>query len=46
MNIYLDSRKICKGDIYISINGKNNGDKYIKDALRRGASFILSENKG
>ena len=46
MNIYLDSKRVSKGDIYVSLNGKTNGDKYIKDALKKGASFIMSENHG
>lgn len=46
MDIYLDSRRIKNGDIYISLDGnKYKGDRFIKDALNNGASFIMSNNK-
>ena len=38
-----DSRKIKKGDIFFAIKGeKDSGDKYIKEAILKGASFIVS----
>ena len=38
-----DSRKIKKGDIFFAIKGKKeSGNKYIKKAILKGASFIVS----
>jgi len=42
----LDSRKVKKGDLFFAIKGnKINGEKYIKDALSRGAKAIICSNK-
>ena len=40
MNIKIDSRKINKGDTFVAIE---NGHKYIKDAIKNGASMIVCE---
>ena len=37
-----DSRKIKRGDLFVSIKGnKFDGNKYIGQAISRGAKFIL-----
>ena len=39
-----DSRKVKKGDLFIALQGtKENGEKYIPDAIRAGAVAILCE---
>ena len=44
MNIKIDSRKIKKGDTFIALRGINNdGHRYIKDAIKKGAAAIISE---
>lgn len=41
-----DSRRIKKGDVFVAINGRNeNGTNYIKDAIRRGAVCVITEEK-
>ena len=46
-NIVIDSRKIKKGDLFIAIKGKNfDGHKFIDEALKNGASAVISEKKG
>lgn len=42
INVKDDSRRVEKGDIFIAIPGVNdNGIKYIDDAIKRGAAFIV-----
>jgi len=39
-----DSRKVKQGSVFIAINGfQDDGKKYIKDAISKGASIIISE---
>ncbi len=41
-----DTRSIKKGNLFLAIKGKkNNGNKFVKDALRKGASRIISDTK-
>jgi UDP-N-acetylmuramoyl-L-alanyl-D-glutamate--2,6-diaminopimelate ligase len=41
----VDSRRVSSGDIYIAIPGtKFDGNKFVSDALNRGAKVIVSEN--
>jgi len=43
-NIVIDSRKVNKGDIFISLKGKNkNGNDYIEDAIKRKAKCIITD---
>ena len=43
--IQSDSRKIKKGDIFIALKGyKEDGHKYIMDAIKRGASKVVCEH--
>lgn len=40
-----DSRKVEKGDIYVAIPGeKDDGARYIPEAINRGATYIVCEN--
>ena len=40
-----DSRKVQKGDLFIALQGtKENGEKFIPDAIRLGAVAVLSEH--
>ena len=44
MNIKIDSREIKKGDTFIAIRGiKNDGHKYVKEAIRNGATKVIVE---
>ena len=44
--INFNSKKCKKGDIFFAIKGnKSNGNKYIKDAINRGAKTIISDQK-
>ena len=43
MNIKTDSRKVLKGDIFVALKNYNDGHKYIKDAINKGASKIVIE---
>ena len=39
-----DTRSIKKGNLFLAIKGKkNNGNKFVKDALRKGASCVVSD---
>jgi len=41
--ISLDSRRVRKNNLFLTIKGKNNdGSKFIPDALKRGAKYIVS----
>ena len=43
--ISFDSRKIKKGNLFVSIKGnKFNGDNFINEALSKGASYIVHSN--
>ena len=38
-----DTRKLKKGDLFFALKGsQNNGQKFINEALKKGASAILS----
>ena len=40
-----DSRKVKKGDLFIALQGtKDNGEKFIPDAVRAGAVAVLCEH--
>ncbi len=44
--IAIDSRIIKKGNLFLTIKGKNNdGSKFISEAIKRGASYIVSSKK-
>ena len=44
--ISFDSRKVKKNDIFFAIPGvKRNGEKFIGEAINRGASVIVSKKK-
>ncbi len=44
--IAIDSRIVKKGNLFLTIKGKNNdGSKFISKALKRGASYIVSSKK-
>jgi len=44
LNIVYDSRKVKKGDIFVCIKGfKTDGHDYVLDAIKKGASIIVSE---
>ena len=44
--IHFDSRKIFKNFIFVAIKGENNdGHKYIFDAIKKGANFVVIEKK-
>ena len=41
-----DTRQIKKNQLFLAIKGKNNdGNKFIKNALKKGASYIVSSKK-
>ena len=41
-----DSRKVSPGDLFIALTGlKNNGHHFIEEALKRGASTLILEDK-
>jgi len=45
-NFSIDSRTIKKGDVYIAIEGtKYNGNNFIPDAIKNGASIVFTSNK-
>ena len=44
--IAIDSRDVKKNNLFLAIKGKNNdGNKYINQAMRKGASYIITSNK-
>ncbi len=46
LNIKTDSRKVKKGDIFVALKGiSSNGDDYVADAIKNGASKIISSTK-
>ena len=46
INVKIDSRKINKGDIFVCIKGsKVDGHNFINDAIKNGASKIISEKE-
>lgn len=45
-NLATDSKKLRKGDIFVAIKGTvNDGHEYIKEALAKGVSGVLSERE-
>lgn len=45
LNISTDTRKISPGDIFFALKGDNfDGNKFVNEALEKGASFVISEN--
>lgn len=45
MNIKIDSRKVSPGDTFIALKGvKSDGNDYIDDAIKRGATKIVCES--
>lgn len=45
LNVSTDTRKIFPGDIFFAIRGENfDGNKFVAEALEKGASFVVSEN--
>ena len=44
--ISFDSRNVKKGDVFFAIEGKKtSGIKFIKEAIQRGASAVVTEKK-
>ena len=44
-NLSTDTRSIKKNNLFLAIKGKkNNGNNFIKDALRKGASCVISDS--
>ena len=42
----IDSRLVKKNDLFITIKGKkNDGNKFIPHALKKGAKYIISSRK-
>ncbi|MFA6321505.1 MAG: UDP-N-acetylmuramoyl-L-alanyl-D-glutamate--2,6-diaminopimelate ligase [Candidatus Omnitrophota bacterium] len=42
--IICDSRQVCKGDMFVAFRGyADDGYKFIKDAIAKGAKIVLSE---
>ena len=45
-NLCLDSRRVKKGDMFFSLKGKKfNGDKFIKEAILKGAKVVICSKK-
>ena len=45
-DIKIDSRIVEKGDLFIALNGENfDGNQFVKQAIERGASIVISEKK-
>ena len=44
MNIKSDSRKVEKGDTFVALKYSNDGHQYIEDAIKRGATSVVSEH--
>ena len=45
-DIKIDSRDVEEGDMFIALRGRReNGEKFISDALKNGAKIVLSEDK-
>ena len=45
-NLCFNSKVVKKNDIFFAISGvKKNGEKFITEAINRGASVIVSKNK-
>ena len=46
INIKSDSRKINRGDIFVALKGiSSNGEDYVDEAIKRGASKRLLHNR-
>ena len=40
--IKIDSKKVMKGDVFLTLKGKKtHGDKYISDAIKNGAKYVV-----
>ena len=45
-DLSLDSRRVKKGDLFFSLKGKKlDGDKFIKEAIKKGARVIICSRK-
>ena len=45
-SVSIDTRNIKNNDIFFAINGPNfNGNMFIKEAIEKGCSYIISDNK-
>jgi len=45
-DISFDSRRVKPGDAFFAICGENfDGNKFIEDALRKGASLVFTDDK-
>jgi UDP-N-acetylmuramoyl-L-alanyl-D-glutamate--2,6-diaminopimelate ligase len=45
--IKMDSRKVVPGDLFVAIPGfKDNGSRFIADALKKGAAAVVTEQAG
>ncbi len=46
-NLCIDSRKLQTGDIFLALNGAQNGHQFVREALDKGAACaIIQENPG
>ena len=44
--IKINSNNINKGDVFLSLAGKNNhGNDFIQDAIKNGARYIITDKK-
>ena len=44
--VKINSNDIVEGDVFIALQGKNiHGNSFIKDALKKGAKFIITEKR-
>ena len=44
LKIKTDSRKVLPGDTFIALKGiKTDGHKYVKEAIKNGASLVIVE---
>ena len=40
----IDSREVSKGDIFLLLKGKNDGNKYIGESFKKKASIVVANN--
>ena len=45
LGIEFDSRKVNKGDMFVCLKGKLDGNDYINEALSNGAIIVVTENE-
>ena len=46
LNLSSDTRKLKKKDLFFALSGsKNNGNKFINEALRKGACAVVTDKK-